>query len=448
MKRFESRESERGVLGCILLKNSLLGTVDLTEEFFADKVHAEIYKSMMRLSDNKLDIDVITVSESLPEGLSEEVISIAKETPSTAGFNSYVHILKETKQMRDISNNAQRIDSILLNGENVSESLNEVQSMFMDSAITKGEPKLIQDILKDVLDDVFDTDKSKHIGVKTGFKDLDRRIGGFKKGNLIILAARPGMGKTTLALNTCWNIAKQSKRALFFSLEMEDKEVVRKIMSQELKVNNEDLDSGKVFEKNDNVLSIQDVVKNKQFYIDETGGLTLAQIGARARKLSMESPLDFIAIDYIQLIDQTASSRTEEIRKISGGLKALAKELACPILALSQLNRSVETRIDKRPLLSDLRDSGSIEQDADICMFIYRPDYYEDDQSKFTHHSELLVRKFRMGKPGTEYLMWDADVSSFKDVPEDWMPPVIEEVQQSVQPFGSRQGVRKISPFD
>ena len=208
MKRFESRESERGVLGCILLKNSLLGTVDLTEEFFADKVHAEIYKSMMRLSDNKLDIDVITVSESLPEGLSEEVISIAKETPSTAGFNSYVHILKETKQMRDISNNAQRIDSILLNGENVSESLNEVQSMFMDSAITKGEPKLIQDILKDVLDDVFDTDKSKHIGVKTGFKDLDRRIGGFKKGNLIILAARPGMGKTTLALHV---IAQEQK---------------------------------------------------------------------------------------------------------------------------------------------------------------------------------------------------------------------------------------------
>ena len=435
------------MLGCILLKNSLLGTVDIQEDFFADKAHATIYKSMMNLANKRLDIDVLTVIESVPDNLSEEVISIAKETPSTANFNTYVHNLKETKQMRDVSNSAQKIDSILLNGESFAESLNEVQSMFMDTAVTKGEPKLIEDILKDVLDDVFDTDRSKHIGVPTGFKDLDRRFGGFKKGNLIIMAARPGMGKTTLALNTCWNMAKQNKRTLFFSLEMEDKEVVRKIMSQELRVNNEDLNDGKVFSKHDNVLSIQDVVKNKQFYIDQSGGLTLAQIGARARKLSMEKPLDFIAIDYIQLIDQTATSRTEEIRKISGGLKALAKELACPILALSQLNRSVETRIDKRPLLSDLRDSGSIEQDADICMFIYRPDYYEDDESKYTHHSEILIRKFRMGKPGTEYLMWDADVSSFKDVPDDWIPPVPEEVQQSVQPFG-RQGVRKINPFD
>lgn len=447
MKKFESRESERGVLGCILLKNSLIGTIDLTPDFFSDKAHAEIYKSMLKLIDRKLDIDILTVTENLPQDLSEVVIDIAKEIPSTAGFNSYVHILKETKQMRDLSNNAQKIDNILLNGENFAESLNEVQSMFMDSQVNDGEPKLINDILKDVLDDVFDPDKSKLKGVETGFADMDKRLGGFKKGNLIILAARPGMGKTTLALNTCWNIAKQNKRSLFFSLEMEDKEVVRKIMSQELRVTNEDLNNGNVFKKHDNVLSIQDVVKNKQFYIDQTPALSLAEMGARARKLSMEKPLDFIAVDYIQLINEKALSRTEEIRKISGGLKALAKELGCPILALSQLNRSVESRIDKRPLLSDLRDSGSIEQDADICMFIYRPDYYEEDQSKFTNHSEILIRKFRMGKPGTEYLLWDADVSSFKDVPEGWMPPLPEAAEEISQPFG-KKGVKKINPFN
>lgn len=447
MKKFQSIEAERGVLGCILLKNNLLGTIDLSPEFFSDQAHAEICRSMLSLMDNKLNIDILTVSEGLPEHLADTVIDIAKNIPSTANFNSYVHILKETKQMRDLSNSAQKIDGILLNGDNFSESLNEVQSMFMDTQVSNSEPRLINDILQEVLQDVFDPDKSKLIGVKTGFADMDKRIGGFKKGNLIILAARPGMGKTTLALNTCWNIAKQNKRSLFFSLEMEDKEVVRKIMSQELRVTNEDLDNGNVFNKNNNVLSIQDVVKNKQFYIDQTPALTLAEMGARARKLSMEKPLDFIAVDYIQLINEKALSRTEEIRKISGGLKALAKELGCPILALSQLNRSVETRIDKRPLLSDLRDSGSIEQDADICMFIYRPDYYEEDQSKFTHHSEILIRKFRMGKPGTEYLMWDADVSSFKDVPEGWMPPLPESAEVVNQPFGKR-GVRKINPFD
>jgi len=446
MKKFESRESERGLIGSILLKNSLLGTIDLSPEFFADKAHAEIFKVMVNLSDKKLDIDILTVTENLPAHLAEDVVNIARETPSSANFNSYVKIVKETKQMRDVSNAAQKIDNILLTGDNFAESMNEVQSMFMNTQVNKGEPKLINEILAEVLDDVFDPDKSKLIGVETGFTDLDKRLGGFKKGNLIILAARPGMGKTTLALNTCWNIAKKNKRSLFFSLEMEDKEVVRKIMSQELRVTNEDLNNGKVFEKHDNVLSIQDVIKNKQFYIDQTPALSVAEIGARARKLSMEQPLDFIAVDYIQLINEKALSRTEEIRKISGGLKALAKELACPILALSQLNRSVEARVDKRPLLSDLRDSGSIEQDADICMFIYRPDYYEEDQSRFTNHSEILIRKFRMGKPGTEYLMWDADVSSFKDVPEGWLPPLPEEAEV-VQPFG-KKGVRKLNPFD
>ena len=446
MKKFESRESERGLIGSILLKNSLLGTIDLSPEFFADKAHAEIFKVMVNLSDKKLDIDILTVTENLPAHLAEDVVNIARETPSSANFNSYVKIVKETKQMRDVSNAAQKIDNILLTGDNFAESMNEVQSMFMNTQVNKGEPKLINEILAEVLDDVFDPDKSKLIGVETGFTDLDKRLGGFKKGNLIILAARPGMGKTTLALNTCWNIAKKNKRSLFFSLEMEDKEVVRKIMSQELRVTNENLNNGKVFEKHDNVLSIQDVIKNKQFYIDQTPALSVAEIGARARKLSMEQPLDFIAVDYIQLINEKALSRTEEIRKISGGLKALAKELACPILALSQLNRSVEARVDKRPLLSDLRDSGSIEQDADICMFIYRPDYYEEDQSRFTNHSEILIRKFRMGKPGTEYLMWDADVSSFKDVPEGWLPPLPEEAEV-VQPFG-KKGVRKLNPFD
>ena len=224
MKKFESRESERGLIGSILLKNSLLGTIDLSPEFFADKAHAEIFKVMVNLSDKKLDIDILTVTENLPAHLAEDVVNIARETPSSANFNSYVKIVKETKQMRDVSNAAQKIDNILLTGDNFAESMNEVQSMFMNTQVNKGEPKLINEILAEVLDDVFDPDKSKLIGVETGFTDLDKRLGGFKKGNLIILAARPGMGKTTLALNTCWNIAKKNKRSLFFSLEMEDKE--------------------------------------------------------------------------------------------------------------------------------------------------------------------------------------------------------------------------------
>jgi replicative DNA helicase len=446
MNKFTSPESERGVLGCILLKNSLLGTVDLEEGHFSDATHREIFRAINLLEKQKLSIDTVTVAESLQGGLRHEVIKIATEIPSTAGFDSYIKILKKTKQMREVSNSAQKIDKILTQSENFEESLSEVQSLFMNTAYTSGEPKLIEDILKDVLVGIFDTDRTKYEGIKTGFKDIDKRINGFKKGNLVILAARPGMGKTTLALNACWNIAKQKKRALFFSLEMSDEEVVRKIISSELKVNNEDLDSGAVFKKHDNVLSIQDIVAHKQFFIDQQGALSLAQISSKARKLSMEKPLDFIVVDYIQLINERASSRTEEIRKISGGLKALAKELNCPILALSQLNRSVEARVDKRPLLSDLRDSGSIEQDADICMFIYRPDYYEEDESRFTHHSEILIRKFRMGKPGTEYLLWDDKTSSFMDVESGWRPPVREEVRHSGQP--QPFVVPKRNPFD
>lgn len=444
MNQFTSPESERGVLGCILLKNSLLGTTDLEEADFSFETNKKIFTVMRDLADQKKGIDIVTVGEKLNESTREDAILIAQDVPSTAGFDTYVRTIKEARKRREISNNAQKVDKIMLESKSLSEGLNEVQSLFLETSRESGEPRLIKDVLNEVLEDVLDTDRSKNLGIKTGFKDLDKRLNGFKKGNLIILAARPGMGKTTLALNTCWNIAKQKKRALFFSLEMSDQEVVRKIMSSELRVNNEDLDSGEVFKKHDNVLSIQDIVNNKQFFIDQTGALSLAQISARARKLCMEKPLDFIAVDYIQLINEKALSRTEEIRKISGGLKALAKELNCPILALSQLNRSVEARIDKRPLLSDLRDSGSIEQDADICMFIYRPDYYEEDPNRFTNHSEILVRKFRMGKPGTEYLLWDEKISSFADVPEDWFPPVREETVVSGQP---QPFVKKLKPF-
>jgi replicative DNA helicase len=295
-------------------------------------------------------------------------------------------------------------------------------------------------------------------GIATGLKDLDREMGGMQPSDLVILAGRPGMGKTALATNIAFNIAKAyaGERQLdgtlktvnggiigFFSLEMSAEQLATRVIAEQSGVPSFKIRRGNIRE--DDFFKITDAAREMQtipFYIDQTGGLSIAQLAARARRLKRQRGLDMLVVDYLQLLSGAAKkgeNRVQELTEITTGLKALAKELAVPVLALSQLSRQVEARDDKRPLLSDLRESGSIEQDADVVLFVFREEYYlknkepkpgteeyfkwQDEMGRVHGRAEVIIGKQRHGPTGTVQLAFQADVTRFADLAdEDKLP--------------------------
>jgi replicative DNA helicase len=426
--------AEQAVLGSMLVdKDAVIAAVEiLVPEDFYREDNKEIYAAMMELYGLGKHIDMITIIDQLKlRGTLEKVgdatyiATLIDNVPTTSNIESYVKIVEEKSVLRKLIKVA---NDILKMGYGQTEEV--------DTIIEQTEKKVfdvLQDrnargysSLKEVLVTAFDTiekmyqNKNKVSGIESGFIDLDKKISGLNPSSLIILAARPAMGKSAFVLNIAEYVAMHDKvPVMIFSLEMSKEEIANRMLASESEV-----DSMKI--KNGNDLTSEDWLKLGQasgrlsdipLYIDDTPGLTSAELRAKCRKAKLEKNIGLVIIDYLQLMESKTKSpsRQQEISEISRSLKILAKELQIPVIALSQLSRATESRTDHKPMLSDLRESGAIEQDADIVMFIHREDYYNPETEK-KNIAEIIIAKNRSGETGTVELAWLGQYTKFANL--------------------------------
>ncbi|TAM41131.1 MAG: replicative DNA helicase [Burkholderiaceae bacterium] len=434
-----SIEAESSVLGGLLLDNGAWDRVGdlLTDGDFYRYEHRLIYAAVGSLINATRPADVITVYEQLQNlGKAEEVgglsylNSLAQYVPSASNIRRYAEIVRERSILRklvrasdEIATNAfntqgRAVDKILDEAEqkifNIGEEGSRMKQGFqgMDSLVVK-----LLDRVQEMADNPNDI-----TGVPTGFYDLDRLTSGFQAGDMIVLAARPSMGKTALAINIAEHVAlHEGLPVAVFSMEMGAAQLAVRIVGSIGRIDQGHLRTGKLTDDEwPRLTEAIEKLRNISLHIDESAGLTPSELRANARRLSRQcGKLGLIVVDYLQLMSGSSSTdenRATELGEISRGLKMLAKELQCPVIALSQLNRSVETRPDKRPMMSDLRESGAIEQDADIIMFIYRDEYYSKDACKEPGVAEIIIAKQRNGPTGTVKLAFLRNITKFESL--------------------------------
>ncbi|BGI51597.1 MAG: replicative DNA helicase [Buchnera aphidicola (Ceratovacuna japonica)] len=431
-----SIEAEQSILGGLMLDNNKWDTVSdiIVEKDFFSIQHRIIFNEMKNLLNLEHPIDLITLSESLEQKKKLEIVGrfsylaeLSKNTPSTSNIKAYANIVKERAIIREIISAANKIiiAGYNTNGRNSEDLLEYAESIVFKISESrtrkKSGPKNIVQILDSTISNIENLMKSPIedlTGINTGYQDLNKKTSGLQKSELIIIAARPSMGKTTFAMNICENIAMiYEKPVLIFSLEMPVEQIMTRILSSLSRVNQTKIRTGKLNDEDWSRISstINILLKKKNIYIDDSSSLTTTEIRSRSRKIYRENKgISLIMIDYLQLmkIPSIKENRTLEIAEISRTLKSLAKELEVPIIALSQLNRSLEQRADKRPLNSDLRESGSLEQDADLIMFIYRDEVYHEN-SDFKGIAEIIIGKQRNGPIGTIRLTFNGHWSRF-----------------------------------
>ena len=427
-----SVESEQSILGSIILDKDAIITVaeTINPSDFYKEAHKIIYESMLSLNSNNEPIDLITLIEELrKEGHLDNIggisylTSLSTIVPTTSNVKYYANIVKEKSVMRQLIKASNEIINLGYDAStDVQEILNKAEKNIFDISQEKSGDD-IQPI-NAVLQDTFDmieklcTEKKEVTGITTGFKDLNKKINGLQRTDLILLAARPAMGKTAFSLNLVQNAAlKGDASVAVFSLEMSTEQLVQRMLSAQSNVELSKIKTGTLGESDwPRIIDGMAVLSEAKIFIDDTPGIKISEIRSKCRRLKMEKGLDLILIDYLQLMEGEGKNenRQQEIAKISRSLKILAKELDCPVVALSQLSRSPELRKDHRPILSDLRESGSIEQDADIVMFLYRDEYYHDDSEK-KNIGEVIVAKNRHGETGNVELVWFGQVQKFAD---------------------------------
>ena len=427
-----SVESEQSILGSIILDKDAIITVAETvnPSDFYKEAHKIIYESMLSLNSNNEPIDLITLIEELrKEGHLDNIggisylTSLSTIVPTTSNVKYYANIVKEKSVMRQLIKASNEIINL---GYDASTDVQEILNKAEKSIFDISQEKSGDDIqpINAVLQDTFDmieklcTEKKEVTGITTGFKDLNKKINGLQRTDLILLAARPAMGKTAFSLNLVQNAAlKGDASVAVFSLEMSKEQLVQRMLSAQSNVELSKIKTGTLGESDwPRIIDGMAVLSEAKIFIDDTPGIKISEIRSKCRRLKMEKGLDLILIDYLQLMEGEGKNenRQQEIAKISRSLKILAKELDCPVVALSQLSRSPELRKDHRPILSDLRESGSIEQDADIVMFLYRDEYYHDDSEK-KNIGEVIVAKNRHGETGNVELVWFGQVQKFAD---------------------------------
>lgn len=428
-----SIDSEQCVIGSILLEGDTIVSVDEIldkNDFYMDS-HKIIYECMKELSDERKPIDIVTVSDKLKNrGVLEDIggvnylTSTTTAVPTTSNVKTYAQIVKEKATLRNLIKVSNDIISMgYSEDEDVDNILNLAEKKIFDISQNRVSEdfKPINTVIDDVysmIEDVYN--KGTEItGVDTGFKDLNKKLGGLQKSDLVLIAARPGMGKTAFALNLVANAAIKSKaKVAVFSLEMSKEQLVQRMISAQSNVHLSSLAKGKIAD--DEWKKIMDAIKVlslSNVFIDDTPGIKVSEIRSKCRKLKMEKGLDMIMIDYLQLMeaDGRNESRQQEVSKISRSLKILAKEMDCPVVALSQLSRNTENGKDHMPKLSDLRDSGAIEQDADIVMFIYRDEYYNKLETKKKNIADIRIAKNRHGELCDVELAWIGEIQKFTD---------------------------------
>ena len=435
-----SIEAESSVLGGLLLDNSAWDRVgDLVNDSdFYRYEHRLIYLAVATLVNASKPADVVTVYEHLQNlGKADEagglayLNSLAQYVPSAANIRRYAEIVRERAILRKLITASDEIATSAFNpqGRAVDKILDEAEQKIFhigeEGSRMKEGFQPMESLVVQLLDRVQEMSENPNdiTGVPTGFTDLDKMTSGFQAGDLIILAARPSMGKTAFAINIAEHVAlKEELPVAVFSMEMGAAQLAVRIVGSIGRIDQGRLRTGKLLDEEwPRLTEAIEKMRTVSMHIDETPGLTTSELRANARRLARQcGKLGLIVVDYLQLMSGSGGSSSEnratELSEISRGLKMLAKELQCPVIALSQLNRSVETRTDKRPMMSDLRESGAIEQDADVIMFIYRDDYYNKENSKEPGVAEVIIGKQRNGPTGTVKLAFIKPLTKFESL--------------------------------
>ena len=432
-------EAEEAVLGAILVNPDVIAKIadSLKPESFYKPAHKYVYQAMLQLMSNNERIDLVSVSDVLSCNSQLETVGgrafindLSYKTITTSNVEYYARIIQEKAIKRALINAGSEIVSFGYDLNPIDESLEGAEKLIFDIASRKSTSDLSH--VKDLVLDTYQNieyryeHKDELLGTRTDFYELDTMTNGLQKSDLIILAARPSMGKTAFALNIAQNVAiKEKVPVAIFSLEMSKQQLMQRMLCSHAEVDTQRLKTGNMQSKDwDKLASAMNDFAEAPIFIDDTSGCTLTDIRAKCRRLKMEQKdLGLIVIDYLQLMESSGrEDRMQQISAISRGLKTLARELDVPVIALSQLSRAVESRTDKRPMLSDLRESGAIEQDADIVMFIYRDEYYkkgeEDEEvtkAAAKGESEIIIAKHRNGPVGTVKLLFQGNITKFKN---------------------------------
>ena len=415
----------------MLSKEALMDVAEeVRAEDFYNESHREIFNSIMRLYRENISVDMLTVCEDLKKQKALDMVggrtyigTLTSEVPSTANAGDYAKIVAEKAMMRQLIFASEEIAAKGYEDKEDTEGLiNAAESSIFRIAQKrqKNDYAKIQDVLMKNLKMIDEAERNQGnvIGLPTGFKALDEKTSGLQKSDLIIIAARPGMGKTAFALNVAAQSAVKAKASvLIFSLEMSQEQLGQRLIAMQARVESEKLKKGNLERKDwDRINVALDELNETKIVIDDTPGISIMEMRNKCRRLKAEQGLDLVVIDYLQLMtfDGRADSRQQEVSALSRHLKLLAREMDCPVIVLSQLSRAPEQRQDKRPMLSDLRESGSIEQDADIVIFLYRDDYYNENSEK-PGVCEVNLAKHRSGPTERLELTWVARYTKFSD---------------------------------
>ena len=422
-------EAEQSILGSILIDRHALSDVSgrLKPDAFYLEKHRELYEVILTIYEDSQPVDIITVSDALAKrgtlekvGDVDYIAQLANSVPTTANVLHYVSIVEDKALLRKLIDISGKITDLGYQGsmEGMDVLATAEKSIF---DLAQGLSRTGLEPLNTLLDTTFTQledlcrKKGELTGVPSGFIDLDRKTTGFQKSDLILIAARPAMGKTSFALNIAINAALRQHTVAIFSLEMSRQQLVNRLLSSESMVELEKMRSGRLEGEDWKKIGFTlGPLSKAPVYIDDNAGINVMEMMSKLRRLKLERGLDLVVIDYLQLMEgrRKSENRQQEISEISRGLKIMAKELDVPIIALSQLSRAPEMRTDHRPILSDLRESGAIEQDADMVLFLYRDDYYHEDSEK-RNIVEVIIAQHRNGSTGTVELAWIPQFTKF-----------------------------------
>ncbi|NMM62059.1 replicative DNA helicase [Clostridium sp. P21] len=425
-----SIEAEQSVIGSMLVdKTSIAEAMEVlkTEDFYKD-AHKILFTAILDLNQKDVAVDIITLTENLKSndkldaaGGITYISELSGSVISTANIQSYIKIVKDKAVLRNLIRSSTKvIEESYNNQDNVLGVIDLAEKQIFD--ISNNTSTSDFEPMSTVLERGFIeierlfNNKGQTTGVASGFRELDAKTSGFQKGDMVLIAARPSMGKTTFALNIAEYAAlREGKSVAVFSLEMSKEQLAYKLLCSEAHVDMLRLRTGNLEDKDwENIARASGPLGGAKIYIDDTAGISVMEMRSKCRRLKIEHGIDIIMVDYLQLMSGSkgSESRQQEVSEISRSIKALAKEMQCPVIALSQLSRAPEARTDHRPMLSDLRESGSIEQDADVVMFLYRDEYYNKETEE-KNVAECIIAKQRNGPTGTVKLAWLGQFSKF-----------------------------------
>ena len=428
-----SAEAEQTVLASALIDHvaveKIVNLLKSDDCYF--EANKEIFDSIRQVHIENIPVDAVTVTEELKKrgkvdyiGGYEYLAKLTDNIITSKNVEAYCNIIREKATLRRlIMASNEIIEKGFNENDDVQKIIELAESRIFSISQNRSSNSFYE--IKDILMDLFNTleeramNRGSITGLTTGYDDLDRMTSGLQKSDLILLAARPSMGKTALALNISMNAVKTGASVALFSLEMSKEQYVQRILSMESMVDSSKLRMGNLDDDDwTRLISTMSTISNYKVYIDDTAAISVFEIMSKCRRLKMENGLDLIVVDYLQLMSDgsNTSNRQQEISNISRGLKVLAREMDCPVLALSQLSRAPELRQDHRPIMSDLRESGAIEQDADIVLMLYRDDYYYKEESEKKGITDVIIAKQRNGPVGTVELAWIGQYTKFGNI--------------------------------